>query len=146
MAAEESAGDMEEILGASELGAGSDEDFDAGQGGESDTSAELTCIGCDITSKSHCPVAKKKREPFTKVKWGKQTSRRVKDKFGKHRKKNVRCGSWCSLCVRLCDRKIKHDRRFASIAKKQGPRAATNKIKQALSEPDFKARWKSSAT
>ena len=88
-------------------GMAGDEDSEASGGGGSDdgsdSSAELWCAGCPISSKSDCPIAKKKGVQ-ERVKWGKTASRKVSRDKRKHKhakKVKKRCGSWCWTCVCL---------------------------------------------
>ena len=72
------------------------------------SSPELYCVGCDISSKSECPIEKlKKRKGIgdgtnTLVVWGKTSPRSVwkKGRKGRRYKKKMfkKCGEWCSVC------------------------------------------------
>lgn len=136
------------------MGSGSDgEHSDAGRtdAGRTDaagddvsvaSSAEMLCEGCDITSKTWCPAAKKKKLPFTKVKWGKETKRKVKASNGAKVKRKVRCGHWCALCVRNTERWLKH-KKYSALVKKNGRKAGAKRLREDLKSDDsFKKRWR----
>lgn len=113
----------------------------------SDSSVEMMCVGCDISSKANDPVCKKKSSArVSKVKWGKETTRTVKKKgpdgTAVKIKRKVRCGSWCNMCARNIERWIKN-KRFSGVFKKSGKREVVKKIKDDLrTDRDFKKRWK----
>ena len=88
-----------------------DDDSDAAA---SSSSREMFCTGCDISSKSPCPVAKKMnkhdKKGAKKVQWGKVTTRTVeKQNKTDNNDVKVRCGSWCALCVRILAKRLKTD-------------------------------------
>ena len=64
----------------------------------------MVCAGCEVSSKAHCPVLRKLKKPFAKVRWAKETTRKVMNKKGVKVKRKVRCGSWCALCYRNMER------------------------------------------
>ena len=106
------------------------------------SSAEMLCEGCDITSKNWCPIAKKKKLAFTKVKWGKETKRKVRANNGAKVKRKVRCGHWCALCVRNTERWLKN-KKYSALVKKNGRKAGAKKLRDDLKSDDsFKKRWR----
>ena len=85
------------------------------------SSPELWCIGCDISSKTECPVQKMKRrkgsgineDTNNQVAWGKTSTRSVWTGSGRRRKKVEKlkkCGEWCSLCVVVSKKFLKKPR------------------------------------
>ena len=82
-------------------------------GDESDgisSSAEMLCTACKCSSKSHDPIAKKKRLPLskaTRLAWGKTTTRKIVNKRGLMKKIQRRCGEWCRYCFNVAQRHLK---------------------------------------
>jgi len=108
--------DAEDIVG---LAASDDERSEAPCAGNdsegSSSSPELVCIGCDISSKSACPITRKQKESGDhRVAWGKQSSRLIKkrrpDGALKAIKLKRRCGKWCLLCHNISRKKCQHGR------------------------------------
>jgi len=80
----------------------SEQDSEASADQES-SEVELQCQGCPATSKSICPISKKRGTPQT-IKWGKSATRKTKVRKGRKwvtKKKKVKCGLWCMNCVNL---------------------------------------------
>ena len=97
-----------EVLGGLDADSGEEPLADTGDveeaGDDSDdgsSSVELNGMGCDASSKSQCPVAKKMGQPSTRIPWGKTSTRKKKKKQGKTIKKKMKCGEWRRLCLNI---------------------------------------------
>ena len=131
-------------MAASDEGALSDLASETGKSGKSNdgnhddvsSGAELQCLGCDISSKDHCPIAvkKAKREgqrtkgkAHPAVMWGKKTTRRIMTRRGKVLKVKRACGAFCMLCMSIVRKEVKKGR-YKKMARKD----ATDALKQKL--------------
>eukprot|EP00974_Lingulodinium_polyedra_P070540 6826284-Lingulodinium_polyedra.AAC.1 len=88
----------------------------AGVGNRDDVSSspELECIGCGVSSKVECPIAKRRKrdqqdgaQGFVRVQWGKTTKRKVRSSKGSVKRLVRRCGEWCQLCYNIGRQKMK---------------------------------------
>lgn len=124
---------------------GVDDGEDYGQcedGSDCSSSIELNCVGCERTSKSQCPIAKKKGETkFVKLRWGKTSTRKRGTKNGAVTKKKIKCGEWCNNCINVA-RKWTTQKKYARLAtkNKQILKHIKNEIKSdAATRERFKA-------
>ena len=118
------------------------------------SSPELWCIGCDISSKTECPVQKMKRrkgineDTNTQVAWGKTSTRRVwtgRKSRRKLVKKLKKCGEWCNLCVVVSKKFLKKQRykRLMTGHKGKNKNGAKKLLKTDLrKDSDLKQRFK----
>eukprot|EP00959_Pyramimonas_sp_CCMP1952_P067647 1412070-Pyramimonas_sp.AAC.1 len=87
--------------------------------GDSDSSAEITCVGCKKTNKDLCPVKKKKHKgpgPLERTRanliaWGKTTRRR-----GGNIQKS---GEWCRICLNVSTQWMGKKKRYKSEGNKK---------------------------
>ena len=145
------AGTDDEIgLGLGSPVASSDHD-EAQDGGDGDSASESPmhiCAGCDIASKTDCPVTIKKnptQSPMPKVKWAKTTTRRVLTKSKRRVKKKQRCGEWCGGCHNLVRRWCGH-KKYRKLLASHGKKVCAAQVRQDVKEPgEFRERFKNAA-
>eukprot|EP00959_Pyramimonas_sp_CCMP1952_P054263 1134902-Pyramimonas_sp.AAC.1 len=116
-------------------------------------SQALTCCACGITSKDDDPVSAKKAamakgnkvvKTIAKVSWGKSSTRKVRTRSGRIVRKKRSSGEWRRLCLNNCRRHLTKNKKYVTILKKHGKRAATKKLKDDLvTDQSFSGRWQS---